>query len=216
MEELPVGLAVGGDGLCMQCVGETVYAQGGEAVMSDDGIGIGGFEHHGDQGNARGYANFLSSSPIKGNLVVGGDESCAQCIVETAYVQGGEAVMSVDGFGGFENAIGFSSVIKDIRVDSIDTNDSLPLHALEMRQPSEETRPPPKKMPKTKKKFGHGVVRGGNKKQGREISQAITSVARGLIDTTDSRPSIKHITKAQLSKSLVASEVRTVLLFFNL
>ncbi len=46
MEELPVGLAVGGDGLYMQRVGETVYAQGGEAVMSDDGIGIGGFEHH--------------------------------------------------------------------------------------------------------------------------------------------------------------------------
>jgi len=46
MEELPVGLAVGGDGSCAQCVVETAYAQGGEAVMTDDGIGNGGFEHH--------------------------------------------------------------------------------------------------------------------------------------------------------------------------
>jgi len=46
MEELPVGLAVGGDRLCAQRVVETAYAQGGEAVISDDGIGIGGFEHH--------------------------------------------------------------------------------------------------------------------------------------------------------------------------
>ena len=46
MEELPVGLAVGGDGSCAQRVVETVYAQGGEAVMLDDGIGIRGFEHH--------------------------------------------------------------------------------------------------------------------------------------------------------------------------
>ena len=33
MEELPVGLAVGGDGSCSQRVVETAYAQGGEAVM---------------------------------------------------------------------------------------------------------------------------------------------------------------------------------------
>jgi len=46
MEELPVGLAVGGDGSCAQRVMETAYAQGEEAVKSDDRIGIGGFEHH--------------------------------------------------------------------------------------------------------------------------------------------------------------------------
>ena len=178
IEEMPVGLAVGGDGSCTQHVVETAYAQGGEAVMSDDGIGIGGFEHHGDQGNARGYANFLSSSPIKGDLAVGGDESCAQRVVETAYAQGREAVMSVDGFGGFENAIGFSSVIKDIRVDSINTNDSLPLRAEETRPPPEETRPPPKKMPKTKKKFGCGIVRGGNKS--RDCPQEVTNCLRSM------------------------------------
>jgi len=43
MEELPMGLAVGGDGSCTQRIMETAYAQGGEVVMSDNGIGIGDF-----------------------------------------------------------------------------------------------------------------------------------------------------------------------------
>jgi hypothetical protein len=195
IEELPVGLAVGGDGLCAECVVETAYVQGGEAIMSVDGFG--GFKHHGDQGNAGGYADFLSRSPINGELVVGDYGSpCSQC-GDHANASGAPDIL-------------FGSVIKDIRVDSIDTNDLLSLNAEETRSPPEEGRPPPKKMPKTKKKFGRGVIRGGNKKQGREGSQAITSVACGLIDASDSCPSIKHITKAQLSKSLMESEVRTV------
>ena len=200
MEELTVGLAVGGFGFCAQRVMETAYVQGAEAVMSVDGFG--GFEHHGDQGNAGGYADFLSSSPINGELavglLVGDDGSCAQR-GDHGNTSGAADIL-------------FSSVINNIRVNSIDTNDSLSFCSEETRSNPEETRPPPKKIPKTKKKFGRGVVRGGNKKQGREGSQAITSVACGLI----ARPSIKHITKAQLSKSLVASEMRTVPLFFNL
>ena len=132
IEELPVGLAVGGDGSCAQRVVETAYAQGGEAIMPVDGFGD--FEHHGDQGNAGGYADFLSSSPINGELEVGDDGSCAQR-GDHANASGAADIL-------------FGSVINDIRVDSIDTYDSLSLHAEEMRSPPEEIRPPPKKMPR--------------------------------------------------------------------
>jgi hypothetical protein len=119
--------------------------------MSVDGFG--GHEHHGNQGNAGGYADFLSSSPINGELavglLVGNDGSCAQ-LGDHGNASGNDG--SCAQRGGAADIL-FSSVIKDIRVDSIDTNDSLSLCAEETRSPPEETRPPPKKMPKTKKKF---------------------------------------------------------------
>ena len=82
-----------------------------------------------------------------------------------------------------------------------------------------------KKMPKTKKKFGRGVIRGSNKKQGRVNAHdqqvpndATTTFARGHIPSvtgaTNNQP-VKYMTKAQLSKSLTTSEVRTLPLFFN-
>ena len=81
----------------------------------------------------------------------------------------------------------------------------------------------PKKMPKTKKKFGHGVIRGSNKKQGRgnandrqaPTDAATTTFARGHVPSVTGNQPVKYITKAQLSKCLTTSEVRTLPLFFQ-
>jgi hypothetical protein len=70
-----------------------------------------------------------------------------------------------------------------------------------------------KKMPKTKKKFGRGAIRGSNRKQGRVNA---TTFARGNIPSVTGNQPVKYMTKAQLSKSLVETEVRTVMLFFNI
>jgi hypothetical protein len=68
-------------------------------------------------------------------------------------------------------------------------------------------------MPKTKKKFGRGASRGSNSKQGRVNA---TTFARGNIPSVTGNQPVKYMTKAQLSKSLVETEVRTVMLFFNI
>ena len=70
-----------------------------------------------------------------------------------------------------------------------------------------------KKMPKTKKKFGRGAIRGSNRKEGRVNA---TTFARGNIPSVTVNQPVKYMTKAQLSKSLVETEVRTVMLFFNI
>jgi len=78
-------------------------------------------------------------------------------------------------------------------------------------------------MTKTKEKFGRGDIRGTDRKQGRGNAHdrpvpndATTTFAHGHVPSLTRNQPVKYMTKAQLSKSLVASEVRTVLLFFNL
>ena len=83
-----------------------------------------------------------------------------------------------------------------------------------------------KKMPKTKKKFGRGVIRGSDRKQGRgcghisdrqaQTDVATTTFARGHVPSVMCNLPVKYMTKAQLSKCLTTSEVRSLPLFFNL
>ena len=80
-----------------------------------------------------------------------------------------------------------------------------------------------KKMTKTKKKFGRGNIRGTDRKQGRGNAHdqpvpndATTTFAHGHVPSLMRNQPVKYMTKAQLSKSLVETEVRTVMLFFNI
>jgi hypothetical protein len=75
----------------------------------------------------------------------------------------------------------------------------------------------PKKMPKTKKKFGRGIIRGTNRKQGRENAHdrqaptdATITFAHGHVPSVTCNLPVKYMTKAQLSKTLETSEVRTL------
>jgi hypothetical protein len=101
-----------------------------------------------------------------------------------------------DQSGGRGTALFLMSSANDV-IDTINS-DSLSLS-------TEAEAEKPKNMPKTKKKFGQGVIRGNDRKQGRgnaHDQQAPTAVTRNL--------PVKYMTKAQLSKTLETSEVRTL------
>ena len=68
-------------------------------------------------------------------------------------------------------------------------------------------------LPAAEKKTAKKMLRGSNRKQGQVNA---TTFARGNIPSVTGNQPVKYMTKAQLSKSLVETEVRTVMLFFNI
>ena len=167
-------------------------------------------------GDAGAAAHFLMSTAIE--LSVGGDTACVQGDVKLASTTNAELdKVSVAGvvcppYEDQGDALGATlflmSSANDVIIDTINSDSILSLSAEAEK---------PKKMPKTKKKFGRGVIRGTNRKQGRgnahdrqAPSDATTTFARGHVPAVMRNPPVKYMTKAQLSKSLVTSEVRTL------
>jgi hypothetical protein len=184
------------------------------------------YENQGDAGSA---AHFFMNTAVE--LSVGGDTACVQGDVKTASTTACEqewnaeldevSVAGVvcppyeDQSGALGAALFLMSSANDV-IDTITNNsDSLSLS-------TEAEAEKPKKMPKTKMKFGRGVNRGTDRKQGHQgcgnahdrqaPTDATISFARGHVPTVTRNLPVKYMTKAQLSKSLVTSEVRTLLL----
>jgi len=177
------------------------------------------YENEGDAGSA---AHFLMNTAVE--LSVGGDTACVQGDVKMASTTACEQEwnaeldkVSVAGIvcppyedqsGGRGTALFLMSSANDV-IDTINS-DSLSLS-------TEAEAEKPKNMPKTKKKFGQGVIRGNDRKQGRgnahdqqAPTDATITFARGHVPSVTRNLPVKYMTKAQLSKTLETSEVRTL------